>query len=125
MKKTRNRSVSRRSLEIRARWQQSLNAQRASGVAQTRWCRENGVEPKYFSVWKGKLAREAAAAKLVCAPTGPPLVPVVVRPNAVQATLRSGLGLTVTLPNGVTVSFNVPDPLNVAPLLRELAVLPC
>ncbi len=39
----------------------------------------------YFSVWKGKLAK-VAATKLVCAPTGPPLVPVTVRPNAVQAT---------------------------------------
>jgi len=120
MKKTRNRSVSRRSTEIRALWQQRVSAQQASGIAQTRWCRENGIDPKYFSVWKGKLAK-VAAEKLVCAPTGAQLVPVTVRPNAVQATPPSDLGLIVTLPNGVSLSLNIPDSLNVAPLLRELA----
>ena len=124
MKKTRNRSVSRRSLEIRALWQQRVSAQRASGIAQTRWCRENGIEPKYFSVWKGKLAK-LAAAKAVCVPTEAHLVPVTVLPNAVKVVPPSGLGLTVTLPNGVNLSFNIPDSLHMAPLLRELAGLPC
>jgi len=124
MKKPRKRSESRRSTEIRGLWQQRVSAQQASGIAQTRWCRENGVEPKYFSVWKGKLAK-VAAANQICAPTGAQLVPVTLRPNTVKTFPPSGLGLTVTLPNGVSLSFNIPDSLNVAPLLRELAGLPC
>jgi hypothetical protein len=57
MPKTRKRSPTPRRLEIRQRWQQRLNAQRSSGIPQTQWCRENGIEPKYFSLWKGKLAK--------------------------------------------------------------------
>ena len=124
MRKARKRSPTPRRLEIRQRWQQRLNAQRSSGIPQTQWCRENGIEPKYFSLWKGKLAK-LAAAKAVCVPTRAHLVPVTVLPNAVSAALPSGFGLTVALPNGVSVSFNVSDLLNVAPLLRELAGLPC
>jgi hypothetical protein len=124
MRKARKRSPTPRRLELRQRWQQRLNAQSSSGIPQTQWCRENGIEPKYFSLWKGKLAK-LAAAKAACAPTEVHLVPVTVLPNAVTAAWPSGLGLTVTLPNGLSVSFNVPDLLNVAPPLRELAGLPC
>jgi hypothetical protein len=50
------KSLTPRLLGIRRRWQQRVNAQQASGIPQTQWCRENGIEPKYFSLWKGKLA---------------------------------------------------------------------
>ena len=124
MPKARKRSPTPRRVEIRQLWQQRLNAQRSSGIPQTQWCRENGIEPKYFSLWKGKLAK-LAAAKAVCVPTEAHLVPVTVLPNAVKVVPPSGLGLTVTLPNGVSLSLNIPDSLHVAPLLRELAGLPC
>lgn len=124
MNKPRKRSVSRRSTEIRALWQQRVSAQRSSGIAQTQWCRQNDIEPKYFSLWKGKLGK-LAATKESSASTNAHLVPVTLLPNAVKVVPPSGLGLTVTLPNGVSLSFNVPDSLNVAPLLKELASLPC
>jgi hypothetical protein len=124
MRKARNRSLSRRSMEVRERWQLRVSAQRASGIAQTQWCRQNGIEPKYFSLWKGKLAKPATIH--ATAATGPArLVPVTIRPNVAKAVPPTGLGLTVTLPNGVGLRFEVPSALSVAPLLRELAGLSC
>jgi hypothetical protein len=124
MRKAHKRTLSPRLIEIRARWQQRVNAQRASGIAQTQWCRENGIEPKYFSLWKSKLAKLAAAAKMSPS-TSAQLVPVTIRPNAAKAAPPSNFGLTVTLPNGVHLRVDVSDPRNVAPLLKELAGLAC
>lgn len=123
MSKARTRAPSARSIEIRHRWQQRLDAQRASGVAQTQWCRENGIDPKYFSLWKGKLAKLAVSA----APSTPVnrLVPVIVRPEVKPAAAPTSVGLSVTLPNGVSVRFECSDALGVGPLLRELAGLAC
>lgn len=124
MNKARNRAMSRRSMEVRARWQQRLSAQQSSGIAQTLWCRQNGIEPKYFSLWKGKLGRIAAIHQ----PAAPPdakLVPVTIRPNVATGVPPTGLGLTVTRPNGVSLSIEVPSALSLAPLLRELAGLSC
>ncbi len=47
MPKAGKRTLSPRLIEIRARWQQRVSAQRASGTAQTLWCRQTGIEPKY------------------------------------------------------------------------------
>lgn len=124
MAKARTRPLSPRLLEIRQRWQQRLNAQRASGVPQTQWCRQNGIEPKYFSLWKGKLAKFAAADGST-ALTRAQLVPVTIRRNAIKAPLSSALGLTVSLPNGVSLRFDCHNALSVAPLLQELAGLSC
>jgi hypothetical protein len=111
-------------MEVRARWQQRLSAQQSSGIAQTQWCRQNGIEPKYFSLWKGKLAKAAARHELLD-PIGAQLVPVTLRPNVAQGVPPTGLALTVTLPNGVSLSVDVPSAMSLAPLLRELAGLSC
>jgi hypothetical protein len=123
MSKTRTRALSPRSIEIRHRWQQRLEAQRASGVAQTQWCRQNGIDPKYFSLWKSKLSKLGASP----VPSTPVnrLVPVIVRPDAKQVAPPASVGLSVTLPNGVSVRFECSDALGVGPLLRELAGLAC
>ena len=124
MPRARKRTLSPRLLEIRRRWQLRVNSQQASGIPQTQWCRENGIEPKYFSLWKGKLAKLAAANGSTAAARAQ-LVPVTIRPSAVKAASLSGLGLTVTLANGVHVRFDVPDTRHVAPLRKELAGLAC
>jgi hypothetical protein len=51
------RRSSRRSTRIRAAWQRHIEAQQASGLRQSIWCREHGISPKYFSLWKSKLAK--------------------------------------------------------------------
>ncbi len=68
----RNRlSPSRRREDIRASWAEHLTAQRKSGQTQAAYCRAQGLDPKYFTLWKGKLHDVEMA--------GPPrIVPVVV-----------------------------------------------
>ncbi len=60
-------SPSRRREDIRAWWAEYLAAQRKSGQTQATYCRAQGLDPKYFTLWKGKLQNAA-----------PRLVPVVV-----------------------------------------------
>ena len=70
----RNRlSRSRRREDIRAWWAEDLTAQPKSGQTQAAYCRAQGLDPKYFRLWKGKL-RDAEMAGL------PRMVPVVVAP---------------------------------------------
>ncbi|MBW4051346.1 MAG: hypothetical protein HIU85_07775 [Proteobacteria bacterium] len=52
----------------------NTSPQRKSGQAQVAYCRARGLDPKYFTRWKGKL-REAFVAP-------PRRVPVVVAPSA-------------------------------------------
>jgi hypothetical protein len=71
----RNRlSPSRGREDIRAWWAEHLAAQRKSGQTQAAYCRAQGLDPKYFTLWKGKL-RDAEMAGL------PRMVPVVVDPT--------------------------------------------
>ena len=72
----RNRlSPSRRREDIRAWWAEHLAAQRKSGQTQVAYCRAQGLDPKYFTLWKGKLQPTAVASE-------PRRVPVVVAPTA-------------------------------------------
>jgi hypothetical protein len=72
----RNRlSPSRRRVDIRAWWAEHLAAQRKSGQTQVAYCRAQGLDPKYFTLWKGKLQATAVAS-------APRMVPVVVAPTA-------------------------------------------
>ena len=61
MQESKNRALSRRSIEIRAKWQQRISAQQTSGVKQSVWCRQRGIQPKYFSLWKSKLGADVRA----------------------------------------------------------------
>ena len=107
MTRARKGSLSLRSVEIRRRWQQRVSDQQASGIRQTLWCLQNGIQPKYFSHWKGKLAK-AAATERAPAPTSVPQVPVTIRPTVAKVVAPSGVGVTVTLPNGIGQSFDLP-----------------
>ena len=101
---TRDRlSPSRRRDDIRACWAKHLAAQRKSGQSQAAYCRAQGLDPKYFTLWKGKLQATAA-------PSAPRMVPVVVAPAAqlpVSAmpqtpSASAVLSLRLTLGNGMS-----------------------
>jgi len=109
-------SRAQRSAEIRAKWAAHVAAWRGSGRRQSEYCRERGLDPKYFSIWKGRVER------------APILVPVVVRAGAAvaaTATTTDELALSVTLPNGVAVSFRLTSARALSLVLTELARLPC
>ena len=79
---TRNRlSPSRRREDIRAWWAEHVAAQRRSGQTQAAYCRAQGLNPKYFTLWKGKLQATAVAS-------APRMVPVVVAPRCAVASIR-------------------------------------
>ena len=88
----RNRlSPSRCRGDIRAWWAEHLAAQRKLGQTKAAYCRAQGLDPKYFTLWKGKL-RDAEMA-------GPPrMVPVVVASAAERAvsTIPEAVGASAT-----------------------------
>ena len=117
MKKPRGTIRAQRSAEIRAKWAAHLAAQQASGLRQSEYCRESGVDAKYFSRWKGRLAREAAGHAEPMA-----LVPVVLTAATSDKVTEAGerrsrparptvglasLSLHVTLPNGIALGFEL------------------
>ena len=122
----RNRlSPSRRRKDIRAWWAEHVAAQRKSGQTQAAYCRAQGLDPKYFTLWKGKL-RDAEMA-------GPPsMVPVVVAPATkppVPATLERPISSSVvsvrrSLANGMSLSLEI-APAALPALVRERAGLRC
>jgi len=50
---TRRLSPSRRREDVRAWWAEHLAAQGRSGQTQAAYCRARGLDPKYFTLWKG------------------------------------------------------------------------
>ena len=122
----RNRlSPSRRREDIRAWWAEHLAAQRKSGQTQTAYCRAQGLDPKYFTLWKGKL-RDAEMADL------PRMVPVVIAsateppvPSMLEKPIASSVvSLLLALGNGMSLSFEI-APAALPALVRELAGLRC
>ena len=112
-------SRAQRSAEIRAKWAAHVAAWRDSGRRQSEYCRERGLDPKYFSIWKGRVGG------------APTLVPVVVRARAAglaaAATLTTTdeLTLSATLPNGIALNVHLPSARTLSLVLTELARLPC
>ena len=119
---TRNRlSPSRRREDIRAWWTEHLAAQRKSGQSQVAYCRAQGLDPKCFTLWKGKL-RSAA----------PRMVPVVITPAAEPPVsevreVASGstiVSLRLSLGNGMSLSLEI-APGALPALVRELSRVRC
>ncbi|MDP9082560.1 MAG: hypothetical protein M3N50_02165 [Pseudomonadota bacterium] len=84
-------------------------------MRQSIWCRKDGTAPKYFSLWKSKLAKTRTAVAAGAIPKGvssrPLMVPVVVKSAAVADTVRRvtavagvQLAVNVTLPNGIALT---------------------
>lgn len=72
------RNGARRWSEVRAKWSAQIAARRPSNLRQSDCCCQSGVDPKYFSVWKGRLVREAAELRAPAATATPVTrVPVV------------------------------------------------
>ena len=121
-------SPSRRREEIRAWWAEHLAAQRKSGQTQVAYCGARGSDPKYFTLWKGKL-REAAVAT-------PRMVPVVVTPSAEPPVVNpvpadpettpasAVVCLRLFLGNGMSVSLEI-APGALPAVVRELSRLRC
>jgi hypothetical protein len=117
-------SPSRRREDVRAWWAEHLFAQGKSGQTQAAYCRARGLDPKYFTLWKGKL-RQASAAS-------PRMVPVVVRPSAespVSATTEvvpgsAAVCLRLSLGNGLSLSLEI-APGALPAVVRELSRLRC
>ena len=109
---TRNRlSPSRRREDIRAWWAEHVAAQRRSGQTQAAYCRAQGLNPKYFTLWKGKLQATAVAS-------APRMVPVVVAPaaqlpvsgmpeTASTAAVMSLVSLRLSLGNGMSLALEI------------------
>ena len=112
-------SRAQRSAQIRSKWAAHVAAWRDSGRRQSEYCRERGLDPKYFSIWKGRVER------------APTLVPVVVRARAagpeMAATAMTTDELTVsaTLANGIALNVHLPSARTLSLVLTELARLPC
>jgi hypothetical protein len=121
----------RRWEEIRARWRAHLEAQRMSGRTQVAYCQAHGLDPRYFSVWKGKLkpaertARRAPAPK-VAKHSVVPLVPVVIKSSSgTDASTTDPLTIHLRLPNGLSVSITIPSLNRLPSVLEHLAQTPC
>lgn len=130
MNQVKKRRQSRRSAMVRTRWQHFVSAQRSSGLTQSAWCRQNGINPKYFSLWKSKLSKAAALVSSPSEDRALSLVPVTIRRGGV-VTIRPesadamALSVRVTLTNGVALTLQMASAQRLAPLLAELARLPC
>ena len=118
-------SPSRRQEDIRAWWAEHLAAQRRSGETQAACCRAQVLDPKHFTLWKGKLRDPEMAG-------APRMVPVVVAPTTevpVPAMLERPISSSVvsrrrSLANGMSLSLESASPALLA-LVRELAGLRC
>jgi hypothetical protein len=131
---------SRRSARIRVKWQQHITAQQASGLTQTAYCREQGLNRKYFSLWKSKLAKPETAGSTATSETAKPeLIPVILKTEVIPATesaksvptalpcvaQSNDVVLKARLPNGIALEFLFHSARALSPLLIELAQLPC
>ncbi|MGC8519124.1 MAG: IS66 family insertion sequence element accessory protein TnpA [Steroidobacteraceae bacterium] len=126
---TRNRlSASRRREDIRAWWVEDLAAQRRSGQTQSAYCRAQGLDPKYFTLWKDKLQATAVVS-------APRMVPVVVArtaqlpvsgmpETASAAAVLSLVSLRLSLGNGMSLALKI-APGALPAVVRELSRLRC
>ncbi len=112
-------------------WRNHLQAQRESGRTQAAYCRTHGLDPKYFTRWKGKL-RPNRGTVVRGSPTR--LVPVVIRserapsgPVTCESSSTSTavpIRLNLTLGNGMSMSLELAARELLA-LVRELVSVRC
>jgi hypothetical protein len=124
--KSKGVSQSWRVEEARGRWGKHVAAQRASGQTQVAYCRAQGLEPSYFSMWKRKLAASEAVAGSSTS-RSMRLVPLVVKPvgESSERTVSEPISMHLTLRNGLSVCMRIPSLSSIAVLLNELAELRC
>jgi hypothetical protein len=120
-------SPSRRRNDVRAWWSEHLQAQRHSGQTQAAYCRARGIDPKYFTLWKGKVLGASVPTKR---DEPPRLVPVMVRseratsaPTEANAS-SAAVAIRLNLGNGMSLSLEVASA-SLVTLVRELAAVRC
>lgn len=122
-------SLSRRREDIRAWWREHIHRQRSSGQSQAAYCRSQGLEPKYFSLWRAKLAKAAAMEAPRDKQVIPvaKLVPVIVKGVSapVMPPTNGDVLIALTLPNGLGLSLRVSSMAALPLLLSELAGVRC
>ena len=136
-----------RSAKVRATCRQHIDAQLASGLNQAEYCRAHGLQPKYFSLWKRRLALAAPTAEVASAAGAPapvalPLIPVTIKPEPVAVAPKPKRGrparalvkaqdeqevlsIKARLPNGVLLDVLLPSRSLLPGLLSDLAHLSC
>jgi hypothetical protein len=114
--------------EACGRWHKHVVAQRESGQTQVAYCRVQGLDPGYFSMWKRKLAVSGAVASAP-ANASVRLVPLVVKPvpesSERSISTAEPISMHLTLRNGLSVSLRIPTLSSIPVLLNELAQLRC
>lgn len=90
-------SPSRRWEDIRVWWAEHLAAQCKSGQSQVAYCRAQGLDPKYFTLWKSKLQATAVAS-------APRMVPVVARAAQSPVSAMPETAHGWSLGNGISLS---------------------
>jgi hypothetical protein len=105
-------------MKINAQWRWHVEAWRGSGLSQADYCRQQGLNPKTFSVWTRRVLEDDLSLGM-----GPPLelMAVQVAPSAPPATAKAG-ALLLHLPHGVQLELSTAVPPRwLAELLRCLA----
>jgi hypothetical protein len=128
MNQVKKRRQSRRSAMVRTRWQHFMSAQRTSGPTQSAWCRQNGINPKYFSLWKSKLSKAAALISSPSEDRALSLVPVTIRRHGVvtvrpESAGEMALSVSVTLTNGAGLTLQMASAQRLAKKIRSLSLL--
>lgn len=126
---------------IRAKWQHHLAAHQTSGLTQAAYCREQGIDAKYFTLWKSKLRSRLAPTMSTGANKDSDAVPtfiaIKVTPDPVAASPVSSLPPIVEnttnhdavmvkamLRNGVAIELHVAVA-SLTCVLSQLSQLPC
>lgn len=86
---------------LKEKWRQHLQSWRDSGLSQSAWCRQHDIRPNQFWYWRKKL--DGASQSAPREDRLSTFVPVIPEPQA-EATITPGSSLTVSLPNGLTIS---------------------
>ena len=121
-------SQSNRSAATRAKWQEHIAAQRASGLSQSAYCKANNLNAKYFSLWKGNLKKAEPAVAADSPPST--FIPVVIKnkampPVAATPSSSSAFMLKATLANGIAIDLCLPTESAFYSALAQLAQMPC
>lgn len=128
----RSKRSSKRREDIWERWRAHLEAHRASGQTQAAYCQTHGLDPRHFSVWKGKLKgleRNGRKARAIRGATRPALrlVPLVIKKNIDSAAAADTDPMTIhlRLSNGLSVSMSISSIGRLPSVLEHLAQIPC
>lgn len=52
-------ATAEKSREVRAKWSRHVAVHKESGLSASEYCRRKGLDAKYFSIWRGRLSKEA------------------------------------------------------------------